>query len=581
MESLGSQFAGGKPPVPKSLLRDHRRAVRQRVHTPAYASLQGTAEDTILDLCEILDISERGALLQTPKGWELGSALDLMLDFSETQTKVRTKGEVVWTDAGGRVGVRFPELSEEARRKLQEWLFLNVMVAAANHSVGVVPPPSPFRPEHSSLPTAISKLPDVELAAAPALPEFVKAHVEAATGHLAETLDEEEPEPLVRSDYTTTLSVVAAVQREIEGLGGNYEAALQLVAERARSLTRANGAAVAVEDGAEIICRGSSGIAPPAGVPVDRESGISGRCLQTNLLQRCDNAELDPRVDRESCRELGIQSILAVPVRLGNSTTGLVEVFSAEPYAFGDFEASVLQRLSETVQAVTNRKARGILTNGKDSANASFKTVRLDGPVFSTIDSESATEEMGFLRKHLMVLVAVAVLILIALIYMLGPRIGREVSRQSHPAAPAPAARAEASPQSAALSAAPLDELRQRAQLGDAHAQFALGTRYAMGEDVPQDYAIASRWFLKAAEQGMVLAQDTLGAYYWAGRGVPKDVVKAFYWSSVGKEAGNTASEVRVQFLTPQLTREQAAAIQRQAVEFVKQHPPIMSESAH
>ena len=145
----------------------------------------------------------------------------------------------------------------------------------------------------------------------------------------------------------------------------------------------------------------------------------------------------------------------------------------------------------------------------------------------------------------------------------------------------APAARAEASPQSAALSAAPLDELRQRAQLGDAHAQFALGTRYAMGEDVPQDYAIAARWFLKAAEQGMVLAQDTLGAYYWAGRGVPKDVVKAFYWSSVAKEAGNTASEVRVQFLTPQLTREQAAAIQRQAVEFVKQHPPIMNESTH
>ena len=575
MESLGSQFAGGNPPVPKSLLRDHRRAVRQRVHTPAYASLQGTSDDSILDLCEILDISERGALLQTPKGWELGSALDLLLDFSETQTKVRTKGEVVWTDAGGRVGVRFPDLSEEARRKLQEWLFLNVMVAAANHSVGVVPPAAPlasFRTEQTSLPTAVSQLPELEATAPTQL-----VSMEAQAEEPPEAL-EEEPEPLVRSDYTTTLSVLAAVQREIEGVGDNYEVALQLVAERARSLTRSKGAAVAVEDGSEIICRGSSGIAPPAGAPVDREAGISGRCVQTNLLQRCDNAELDPRVDRNSCRELSIQSILAVPVRMGNRATGLVEVFSSEPYAFGDFEASVLQRLAETVQAVMNRKAR-VSANKIDSGNRFSETVSLDGPVFSMIDNVSAEDEMSFLRKHLFVLIAVAVLILFALLYMLGPRIGREFGRKPQPGVSTPAEHSEPATRSAMLAATPLEEIRQRAQRGDPDAQVALGLRYAMGEDEPQDYAIAARWFLKAAEQGSVLAQDTLGAYYWAGRGVPKDVVKAYYWSSLAKEAGNSASEVRVQFLTPQLTREQAAAIQRQAIEFFKQHPPIMNET--
>jgi hypothetical protein len=55
-------------------------------------------------------------------------------------------------------------------------------------------------------------------------------------------------------------------------------------------------------------------------------------------------------------------------------------------------------------------------------------------------------------------------------------------------------------------------------------------------------------------------------------------VVKAYYWSSVARQAGNSASEVRVQFLTPQLTKEQAAAIQHQAVEFFTQHPPIRNE---
>ena len=97
MEPFGSQFAGGGPPFPQPVLRE-RRAVRHKVHTPAYASLQQLSTETVLDLCEILDISERGALLQTPVGWQLGTALDLLLDFSETQTKVHAKGEVVWSE---------------------------------------------------------------------------------------------------------------------------------------------------------------------------------------------------------------------------------------------------------------------------------------------------------------------------------------------------------------------------------------------------------------------------------------------------------------------------------------------------
>jgi TPR repeat protein len=177
----------------------------------------------------------------------------------------------------------------------------------------------------------------------------------------------------------------------------------------------------------------------------------------------------------------------------------------------------------------------------------------------------------------------VAALIFMALAYVLVPRM-LNLARDKPKMPPAAAAMERSNPNTEVTSAQPvssLEEIRQRALQGDPQAQFAIGLRYAVGENEPQDYAIAARWFLKAAEQGMVLAQDNLGAYYWAGRGVPKDVVKAFYWSSVAKEAGNAASEVRVQFLTPQLTREQAAAIQRQAAEFYKQHPPLKTESTH
>src|SRR2546427_7410357 len=56
---------------------------------------------------------------------------------------------------------------------------------------------------------------------------------------------------------------------------------LQLVAERALTITGADGVAIALAEGNAIICRASAGtIAPGAGVRPDPESGFSGACLR-------------------------------------------------------------------------------------------------------------------------------------------------------------------------------------------------------------------------------------------------------------------------------------------------------------
>ena len=132
-------------------------------------------------------------------------------------------------------------------------------------------------------------------------------------------------------------------------------------------------------------------------------------------------------------------------------------------------------------------------------------------------------------------------------------------------------------PVSAAAAPVSLDEDRKRAELGDPYEQVALATRYATGDGVPQDYSLAVRWYLKAAEQGHVGAQDTLGAYFWLGRGAPKDVSRAYFWSVLARAEGKEASKDRVAFMTGQLTRAQAEAIQREAEKFLKQHPPLMN----
>ena len=59
-----------------------------------------------------------------------------------------------------------------------------------------------------------------------------------------------------------------------------------------------------------------------------------------------------------------------------------------------------------------------------------------------------------------------------------------------------------------------LESLRQRAEQGDASAQFSLGNAYNNGQGVPQDDAPAVSWYRKAAEQGEANAQFNLGYAY-------------------------------------------------------------------
>lgn len=55
-----------------------------------------------------------------------------------------------------------------------------------------------------------------------------------------------------------------------------------------------------------------------------------------------------------------------------------------------------------------------------------------------------------------------------------------------------------------------LREWTPLAEQGHAKAQFNLGVMYDRGQGVTQDYAEASKWYRKTAEQGDAAAQDKL-----------------------------------------------------------------------
>jgi len=127
---------------------------------------------------------------------------------------------------------------------------------------------------------------------------------------------------------------------------------LQLVAERALSITGADGVAIALAEADAIVCRGSAGtIAPDQGARLDPYSGFSGACLRDGHIVRCDDSETDARVDVHACRRLGARSMVAVPITGSHGVIGLIEAFSTAAYGFNDSDVRSLSLLAELILA--------------------------------------------------------------------------------------------------------------------------------------------------------------------------------------------------------------------------------------
>lgn len=139
----------------------------------------------------------------------------------------------------------------------------------------------------------------------------------------------------------------------------DLEPAIGVITERAQSLTRATGAAIALRKGQEVICRARSGrTAPDLGVRLQTENGISARCLRSGEVVLCGNAEDDPHADRFTCERLGVRSVLAAPLRQSHRTVGIFEVLSAAPNAFNVQDIATMQLLASVMVAAIARVAR-------------------------------------------------------------------------------------------------------------------------------------------------------------------------------------------------------------------------------
>ena len=87
------------------------------------------------------------------------------------------------------------------------------------------------------------------------------------------------------------------------------------------------------------------------------------------------------------------------------------------------------------------------------------------------------------------------------------------------------------------------DQTLRKAETGEAASQRKLGSMYCSGEEVPQDYQEAAKWYTKAANQEDAKAQYELALMYAKGLGVEQDEQQALWWLLKAADHGDAEAQ--------------------------------------
>jgi hypothetical protein len=120
------------------------------------------------------------------------------------------------------------------------------------------------------------------------------------------------------------------------------------------TMPKITGAFVAVAFGNQLECIRSFGdSAPPIGTRCHAGVGLTGACFAEGKIQLCNDTENDSRADLQACADVGVRSVLVVPIRRGSTLSGVVEVLSSEPSAFDWRTIRHMNRIARLFAAFT------------------------------------------------------------------------------------------------------------------------------------------------------------------------------------------------------------------------------------
>jgi len=181
----------------------------------------------------------------------------------------------------------------------------------------------------------------------------------------------DDPGVLLASDEST-FEPAAVVAESEEMAERELYLSLQLLAHRAQRLTQAAAATIAVGEGEQSLCRASAGpMAAEVGTELRAYPTLVLKSIETQQIVCCnDTGDLaDPNGTVYS--DLGIRSMMVMPLIRGQQIVGIFELLADRVQAFHDPEGAVLERLSEVVLTALERADAAKQAQQRIAANSS------------------------------------------------------------------------------------------------------------------------------------------------------------------------------------------------------------------
>lgn len=328
---------------------------------------------------------------------------------------------------------------------------------------------------------------------------------------------------------------------------------------------------------------------------------------------RCNSTDSDPLVNRESCRSLGISSIIAAPIVRAGCVVGLIEVFSRRSHAFDNSDCYALERLAKAVAESAAVRASVMHSEtahtpeivhaaewelGRSAIPADTAPPSLSREAGATAAGDDGSPLAGLplsagyefsmaeklmLHKRAILWSVAGVLVALGLWFSfenptqwggnghLPTAANLQITGRDGRSATSNVP-SWASTSAISVKHDSLEDVRKRAQSGEPNAQFELGAAYARGQGSAESYTEAVKWLTRSADQGNVTAAAALGAFYWAGRGVTQDYVDAYVWSSVAELEGDEASSYRITILQSRMSPAELVEAKRRATTWFRLH---------
>lgn len=196
------------------------------------------------------------------------------------------------------------------------------------------------------------------------------------------------PDPHALRSENELLAAIVATQQEVATAGLEPDAVVGLITRRSQELTGATGAAVGLLEGDEMVYRAASGSAEASvGLRVKAAAGLPGLCVRNAEVLLCDDAEVDDRVDRGTCRNVGARSMAVVPLLQNGAPAGVLKVLSDRAGAFGAREVQTLRLMAGLTAAALGNAgtaaAQAHLAAIIDSSDDAILSTSLEGVILS------------------------------------------------------------------------------------------------------------------------------------------------------------------------------------------------------